>query len=230
MIEVTQKDLSVKNPEIDSNIVTDVTEYTETDAGTEVTEVIDGEAPADPFDPETLRLSQDFGENFGVKKLTTTVPVRKPTKESFVRTHADESYRLETRILELKDERENYLVDPSLWGHLSGESTFGPRLLQTSMTRQGVLFLWPIRLPGIDGKVDSWNQSAMEAAALAQGKWIRLSANMQLGGYDVFQATGVLPDPEWPALTLGEILRLAFKDHRIDSIDHPVLRKLRGEI
>ena len=216
MIEAIHVDTLLEENEIDdSNIVT---------------EIIDGEAPADPFDPETLRLSQDFGENFGVKKMIITVPVRKPTKEWFVQTHPDESYRLETRILELKDERENYLVDPSLWGHLSGESTFGPRLLQTSMTRQGVLFLWPIRLPGIDGKVDSWNQSAMEAAALAQGKWIRLSANMQLGGYDVFQATGVLPDPEWPALTLGEILRLAFKDHRIDSIDHPVLRKLRGEI
>jgi hypothetical protein len=29
---------------------------------------------------------------------------------------------------------------------------------------------------------------------------------------------------------MGEILRIAFKDRYIDSMDHPVLRKLRGEL
>ena len=34
----------------------------------------------------------------------------------------------------------------------------------TAINRQGVLFLWPIRLPGADGKIDDWSRSAMDAA------------------------------------------------------------------
>src|SRR5436305_101953 len=44
---------------------------------------------ADPFDLDSLRLSQDFASAVGVKQLITTVPVRKPSKEWFVRTYPD---------------------------------------------------------------------------------------------------------------------------------------------
>jgi len=36
---------------------------------------------ADPFDLASLRLSQDFASAVGVKKLITTVPVKKPGTE-----------------------------------------------------------------------------------------------------------------------------------------------------
>ncbi|MBX7075614.1 MAG: hypothetical protein K1X71_20935 [Pirellulales bacterium] len=184
----------------------------------------------DPFDPARLRLSQDFGATLGVKKAVLTVPVKKPSKEWFVQVHPDESYRMQTAVLELKEDRETYLVDPSLWPELSSsESTFGTRQIFTAINRQGVVFLWPIRLPGADGKLDDWNQSALEAAQMATGKWVRVAANMSLGAYDVFEATAKLPDPEWPALSFAELLRVAFKNRFIDSLDHPVLLRLRGE-
>ena len=41
---------------------------------------------ADPFDVTSLRLSQDFASAVGDKKLVTTIPVKKPSKEWFVRT------------------------------------------------------------------------------------------------------------------------------------------------
>lgn len=188
------------------------------------------EAAADPFDPARLRLSQDFGAALGVKKAFLTIPVRKPSKEWFVQVHPDESYRMQTAVVELKEDRETYLVDPALWSALSSsESTFGTRSIFTAVNRQGVVFLWPIRLPGADGKLDDWNQSALEAAALATGKWVRIATNMSLGAYDVFEATAKLPDPEWPALSFAELLRLAFKNRYIDTLDHPVLLRLRGE-
>ena len=43
-----------------------------------MTNVTKLQVPADPFDPENLRLDQSFAETAGVKKLLTTVPVRKP--------------------------------------------------------------------------------------------------------------------------------------------------------
>ena len=61
---------------------------------------------ADPFDLASLRLSQDFASAVGVKKLVTTIPVKKPSKEWFVRTHPDPDYRLQTAVLELKEDRE----------------------------------------------------------------------------------------------------------------------------
>ncbi len=135
----------------------------------------------DPFDPDRLRLSQDFGAAVGVRKLLTTVPVRKPSRERFVRTHPDEAYRLQTAVLELKEDRETYLVSPRLWEALAAEATFSPRLLVTAVNRQGVLFLWPIRLPGADGKIDDWNRSALDAANLAREQWVRVSSKRLSG-------------------------------------------------
>ena len=187
------------------------------------------EAP-NPFDPASLRLGQDFAANLGVKKALLTVPVRKPDKAWFVRVHPDEAYRLQTPVIELKEERETYLVDRHLWPGLAGESTFAPRALYTAVNRQGVLFLWPVRLPGPDGKLDSWSQSAQEAAARAQHRWVRVQANLSLGAYEVYEAPAELPDPRWPEQPFKELLEVAFKGKLIDRHDHPVLRKLRGEV
>jgi len=74
-----------------------------------------GPAP-NPFDPAALRLDQSFAEAVGVKKLLTTVPVRKPNRQDFVRVHRDPAYRLTpAAIIELKEDREVYLVTPPPW-------------------------------------------------------------------------------------------------------------------
>ena len=182
----------------------------------------------DPFDPSKLKLSQDFAANIGVKKALVTVPVRKPDRQTFVRVHPDPEYRLETAVLELKEEREIYLVERELWPELPGEVI--PKVLFTAMSRQGVLFLWPIRLPEGDGRVDDWNGSALEGARLAEKNWVKLVANRSLGAYEIFEATGELPKPEWPDSSLRKLLEIAFRGRYIKSLDHPVIRRLRGEI
>jgi hypothetical protein len=185
---------------------------------------------ADPFNLDGLRLSQDFASTVGVKRLITTIPVRKPSREWFVRTHPDPAYRLQTAVLELKEDREVYLVSPALWRELTSEVTFSPRLLVTSITRQGDLFVWPIRLPGADGKIDGWSRSAMDAADEAKSRWVRISANMTLGAYDVAVASAQVAEPAWPNMPFQEIIRIAFRDTMIDEWNHPVLRRLRGEV
>ena len=45
------------------------------------------------FNIESLRLSQDFEQSLGVKRLITDVPVRKPHKQEWVRVHPDAAYR-----------------------------------------------------------------------------------------------------------------------------------------
>jgi len=185
------------------------------------------EGQTDPFDLDKLRLSQDFSANLGVKKALLTVPVRRPNRQEFIRVHPDADWRLETVILEVKEEREVYLVDKNLWGQLPGELI--PKVLFTVINRQGVLTLWPIRLPGEDGRHDEWNRSALEAAEMAQKEWVKVAANMHLGAYEVYRAMADLPEPDWPDTTFQEILRVAFRDRFIRSMDHPVVRRLRGE-
>ena len=93
----------------------DTDNYKLTAAPTSTSEdVPDALASANQFDPARLRLSPDFGASLGVKKALLTVPVRKPDRQWFVRVHPDEDYRIPVAILELKDNREMYIVDLSL--------------------------------------------------------------------------------------------------------------------
>lgn len=183
---------------------------------------------SNPFDPARFRLSQDFASAVGVKKVLTTVPCRKPHRHEFVRVRTGVEWRLETGVFEDKINREVYLVDPPLWSALLGEVY--PVCLYCAVTRQNDVLLWPVKLPGADGKSNSWNESAIAAAKLAESRWVRLAANMPGGMYDVYEAEGELSDPEWPELAFPEILRLAFKARFIQSLDHPVVKALRGEV
>ena len=178
------------------------------------------------LDLENLKLSQNYAETLNVRKALTTVPVRKPNKQDFVRVHPNSEYQIQTMVLELKDDREMFMVAQHLWSELSGELV--PKILCTTINRQGVLTLWPIRLPGEDGKLDEWNSSALKGVVMAQNCWIRVSSNMSLGAYEFFEALGDLPEPEWPDVSFEEIINVAFRGNYIDSLDHPAIQKLRG--
>ena len=154
-------------------------------------------------------------------------PVRKPNRQDFVRVHPESSYVLDTMLLNLKEERETYLIDPSLRGGITRELTF--TRLSLAVNRQKVVFLWQLRLPDSSGKTDAWSLSAIEAYEEVKRRWVRVSANMSLGAYEIYEALGDLSAPEWPEETMTEIVRIAFRNSFIDSYDHPVLRRLRGK-
>ena len=183
----------------------------------------------DPFDPTSLRLDQTFTDGTAVKKLITTIPVRKPSRQEFVRVHSDEAYRLSpAAIIELKEDRETYLVAPILAADLVGE--FAMVTIYTAINRQGVVHLWPVRLPAPDGKHNAWHRSAETAADVAMRHWVRLTANMSLGAYEVFEASANIPEPTWPDLPFTELLKIAFRDRLVDRLDHPVILQLRGAL
>lgn len=184
-------------------------------------------AAPDPFNPAALRLSQDFASTVGVKKALVVVPCRKPNRQEFVRVRAGAEWRLETGTFEDKINRETYLVNRELWSDLMGEIQAVCLFLCAS--RQNDIFFWPAKLPSPDGRQNAWHESAIAAARIAEEKWVRVSANMNSGMYDVHVAGGNLSEPEWPELPFPELLRLCFKDRFIQSLDHPVLRALRGE-
>lgn len=183
---------------------------------------------ADVFSDLTkLRISQSFGDT-GVRKVITRIPVRKPGKQEFVRVRDLDSYRLEPLVLITEDDRETYLVLPALFGELHNVTSH-VRLF-VYITRGGDIGVWPCKLPGPDGRTNAWFETALHAAECAMRSWVRVVPNMSLGAYELYEATGALGEPEWPDLSFSEILRIAFKDRVIDTVDHPVLRRLRGEL
>ena len=81
----------------------------------------DGNGKERPFDPRKLRLSQRFSEGVDVRRILTTVPVRKPHRQEFIRVHPDAGMRLDAALLDLKEERQTYIVDPTLWPSFRGK-------------------------------------------------------------------------------------------------------------
>ena len=181
------------------------------------------------YNLEDLRLPVDF-TNVGVKKVLNKIPVRKPSKQWFVRTHVTMVYQ--AYIIDLEDDRETYLVLPHVAQVLG--SDVAPKEIRLGVTRQGNLFFWPIRVPGPDGRIDDWNDAAMQASHEAIDTWISLKPNMQLGTYTTIVAEEKWPDPDWNAITQGKgleelLLDIAFRNRVVDSLEHPVALQLLGK-
>jgi hypothetical protein len=166
-----------------------------------------------------------------VEEVVTTIHVGKPGREAYIRTHPDRQglHWFRTFVLDLKDDREVWLVGKALRTQLVAEPAFQARLLVTSVTVRGEVFVWPLRLPGADGRLDEWGQSALNAAETARTRWLRVFTIPGSTGYKCQAAKGNLPEPRWPELSPEELFRIAFRNHFVNDLDHPVLKRLRGE-
>lgn len=180
---------------------------------------------ANPFAPENLRLRQDFSVD--VEKHIVSIKVGKPDKQVFVRVHRNVDYRMAAGLIEFTEDRETYIVVPTLHGDLAAE--LKRVQIFTGITRAGDPFLWPVPLPATDGRVLEWHRSHLEIAELAMEKWVRLVANQGTGAYDAVVARGEIPEPTWPDLTFQQMLEIAFRDKLIDDPGHPVVKRLHGE-
>ncbi len=187
------------------------------------------EAPSNAgggFDFSSLKLPQNFSEQIGVKKLLTTVNVKKPHKQEFIRVHASADYQRHLALIDHEEDDCMYAVAPALYDELA--DLLVPATLFTAVTRQGTAFLWPVRLPGSDGKSHGSWDSQRAAAERATSEWLRIQWNKEAGAYDMFVAPGLTDEPTWPDMSFDELLKLAFKGRLIDSADHLVVKKLRG--
>jgi len=179
-----------------------------------------------PF--STLRLSQNFGQTLGVKKVLTTIPVGKPTKDRFFRTHESPNWVYPTWILEDKVTRETYIVSEEVASILGG--LVRAVELYVVIDRQNNLFLIPVPLPGPNGVRNPWHETLLQAVLRAKSVWLRIGANTTLGGYEMYEAAADLPNPDWPELTLDELLDIAFRGRIIINSDHPVVQEKLGGV
>lgn len=186
---------------------------------------------ANPFDPEQFRVTDTLGiTGDGIKKELTRIRVGKPKKSSFFRVHPNESYRIPVSVIEdlSGGMKEEYLVMPHMALQYAEETT--PKLLVLCVDKMGIPFLW--LAPRVDAtspmRANLWNETALKGLDLALTKWVRLSANMHEGCYNVHTA-GEEPDPVWPELTMAQLMELGFGEERVIRSDqHPLIRQLLG--
>jgi hypothetical protein len=92
------------------------------------------------------------------------------------------------------------------------------------------VFFIPVPLPGPNGVRNPWHESLLQAVARAKLVWIRITANKDLGGYEIYEAAAKLPDPIWPDLSLDDLLAIAFRGRIITDPDHPVVLEMLGGV
>jgi hypothetical protein len=160
-------------------------------------------------------------------KVITSIPLRKPKRQEFFQVREEPEFRMNIAILEMEADREIFYVKKELHPVLATD--LKRVTLYAAMSRDAGPFLWPVRMQESTGRRNSWTESAHAGAKLAMGRWIRMSANMEAGLYEIVLAAAPMPDPEWPDMSFLDMLNLAFKNAKINSLDHYAIKRLRGE-
>jgi hypothetical protein len=180
------------------------------------------------FDPKLYRLAQNVRQDEisgSTRKIQTIVPVRKPSKKLFVRVHPDPEFRAD-RMPTIEDETTGdiYLLAANLEFPVDIENKVDSLNLAAAITTDGSLFLWHYK-----ESTNSWSDSARIAVREASRRWIRVIPDKSSNGY-ILEAPMVAPaEPVWPSLSFTEILETAFGSRYIDSLRHPLIKKLRGD-
>jgi hypothetical protein len=180
-------------------------------------------ASASEVDVQSLCLSQDFKAMAEVDQVVTSVPLCKPEKEWFFRVHPE----FMRYMAVISEKKENYVVDPKLMSQLGGEVT--KKMIVLGVTRQGKLFFWPLKIEAERG-LDEWSKSALVAMEIAKTKWTKMKSNVDAGYYEAFTAKGNLGEPTWPETGIDELLAIALRNRVISTMDHPVIKRLNGEL
>ncbi len=177
------------------------------------------------FDLSKFRLPQHYTP-LGLVEKRAAIRLGKASKQSFFRVHSDPKYQFQTRVLEYEG-GDLYLVSPDLCDEFS---TLLRRVtLRLYVTLDGVIGIWPLSIPD-ELRPNRWHISALEIASKAEESWVRMAANMAAGEYDYVIALKPPATVKWPPKEFDELIGEAFKGRVIDTVDHPVLRALRGAL
>jgi hypothetical protein len=177
-------------------------------------------------DIEKLRKRQDFDALVGTQSLLVSVQVGKPGKQTWFRVLPGEEWEIQAALLKWEEDGTYFYVAPDIYPVLAAEAM--RVVLRTVVTAQGSILLWPIRMPNPDGRDFPWWISARAVALQAETAWIRMRANQEAGAYDALKARDDYGDPAIPEQSFQDLLKIAFADKVIDSLDHRVIVKLSG--
>jgi hypothetical protein len=179
------------------------------------------------LDLEKFRIDQDFAAHVQARKKAVSVPVQRPDRQHWVFIHPDHAWRMSVGVLDDKANRRTYIVEPRIVPEVTEDLI--PKLLVAYATKQGTACLWPIRMPDEDGRIDTYNESALAIIEQYPGQWIRVLSNQSDRCYDVLETPKLdLPVPKWPEGGFPWMFDTAFKNRVIRDLNQPLLQTLRG--
>jgi hypothetical protein len=177
---------------------------------------------------DALRVTQN--DPLQVERLILNVPVRKPPRDEFIRVHPSLDYRLQTTLAKDPDTGEQFLVLPKARGALADLGDFKTVDLRLYVNRRADPAFWPLPVQNPNTNPNHWTETARQGAVAAETRWVRIVPDMASRCYKLLAATGDLDDPQWPTDSLNTLLEKAFRDRLIESDDHPLVRRLLGEL
>lgn len=174
-------------------------------------------------------LKQPTGEDLVgitlVKRLAS-IEVRKPKKQEWFRTHP--KMFGEICIIRRESTGDFYAVDPALARELAEEMR--EAFITAAISYDGALFLWPIIKPKADGSGIQLYENDLADLALSRQCWIRRQWSSGSKSYRVDQAN-TDRSPEWPENTdISAWITKGFRGRFIDSLEHQLVRQLRGDL
>jgi hypothetical protein len=198
---------------------------TETTGGLQSTE---NSISGSKFDPRLYRQVQNVRMDDSVtsgRKMQTVIPVRKPSKKQFVFVHRSPEFRADN-MPTIQDEAtgEIYLLAANLEFPADIENKVDFVSLTAAITTDGSVFLWYYK-----NSTNSWSESARIAIREASRRWVRVIPDKSSNGYILEAPMVAPPAPTWPDLTFTQMLETAFGARYIDSLRHPLVKKLRGD-
>ena len=209
-----------KNPELNANVPDEASPP----PTTPVDEVASHSAKQGGYDWESMILPDNGAGDIRTTEVPGVPRLSRPPNTQFFRTRKELSGVIYTLDTDYDGERTVYLVAPNVAAQLPDESAIKPKRAVTCITREGGLHVWLIS----SGGTDTWTQSANKATDLAQSKWVRATSSRSLGEYRCVTAEAIQEEPKWPEETFLQTLSRAFDGRVIDTLNHSIIKQLKG--
>jgi hypothetical protein len=162
------------------------------------------------------------------------IGVRKPNDQEWfrARTGVDaegQPWTMPASLLRRRVDGKYRLVDPDI---APAVQMAKPMTLHFCITVEGTPLVFPVPDPGHDGRDYGYWETARGIVVEAEGQWMRMWADQAAGVYLSERAKKDFGEGKWdstpPLVRLW--LKIAFgKDGLIADLEHPELKRLRGE-
>jgi hypothetical protein len=164
--------------------------------------------------------------------VEVVMAVRKPKQKEFFRVCPDRTMSIVmttyVRKVEGSFEEEFWSVLPRVEGFLAEMEEGRAVQLLLCQTDKGINFFWPLSI--VDGSDRPFATSARACARLALSKWVRIKWRKADATYHPHEKKNQTQEAVWPDDSLSVLLKRAFGNRIIDSIEHKVIQEdLYGE-
>jgi len=177
----------------------------------------------DPFDLDNLIVEPDYAP-VGEREISR-IKVKRPGDQTWFRTHPE--YEICIMLFEYINDEKIYVVTAPMQPYFQGLGR--KHLVYPYISSNGVLALWPVKLPNDSGELHSYPESAHDCARKARKQWIRIESDRHASQYVPVPLKRQKDDLKWPEFSESKWLKLGFKDQLIDSLDHPIVQELELE-